>query len=92
MHDLLNSSICVIWVKWVVQVILCNSGQMGCVRSCQPNPTCFLNGLCELCRVNLFNKQVMLGLTYHDTINKRVVFELTHIVKIYQQTRHEPAP
>jgi hypothetical protein len=69
-HDLLNRSICVIRVKWVVQVILCNSGQMGCVGSCQPNPTCLLNGLCESCRVNPFNKRVVFGLTYPDTTNK----------------------
>ena len=86
MHDLLNKLICVIQVKWVVQVILYNSGQMGCVGSSQPNPTCLLNGLCESCRVNPFNKQVVLGLTYHGTINKRVVFELTQIVKIYEPT------
>ena len=79
-------SFCVIQVKWVVHVILCNSGQMGCVGSCQLNPTSLLNGLCELCRVNPFNKQVI-----HDTINKRVVFGLTQIVEIYQSTRHEPA-
>ena len=65
---------------------------MGCVGSCQPNPTCLLNGLCESCRDNPFNKQVVLELTYHDMINKRFVFELTHIVEIYQPTQHEPAP
>ena len=75
-----------------VHVNLCNSGQMGCVGSCQPNLTRLLNGLCESCRVNPFNKQVVLGLTYHDTINKRVVFGFTHIVELYQPTRHEPAP
>ena len=63
---------------------------MGCVGSCQPNPTHLLNGLCESCFVNPFNKQVMFGLTYHDMINKRVVFRLTHIVELYQPTRHEP--
>jgi hypothetical protein len=63
---------------------------MSRVGSCQPNPTRLLNGLCESCRVNPFNKQVVLGLTYHDTINKRVVFKLTHIVELYQPTRHEP--
>ena len=65
---------------------------MDCVGLCQPNATCLLNGLCESCYVNSFNKQVVLGLTYHDTINKRVVFGLTQIVEIYQPTQHEPAP
>ena len=65
---------------------------MGFVGSCQLNPTRLLNGLCESCLVNLFNKQVVLGLTYYDTINKRVMFELTHIVELYQPTRHVLAP
>ena len=38
-----------------------------------PN-TSLLNGLCESYRVNLFNKQVMLGLRDRDSINKHVVF------------------
>ena len=64
---------------------------MGCVRSCQPNMTCLLNGLYESCYVKLFNKQVVLEFTYHDMINKRIVFGLTNIVEIYQPTRYEPA-
>ena len=38
-----------------------------------PN-TSLLNGLCELYRVKLFNKQVILGLRDRDLINKHVVY------------------
>ncbi len=52
---------------------------------CNLNPT-----ICESCRVNLFNKLVVLGSRDHDTINKHVVFVSTHIVKYkgVDTTRH----
>ena len=45
-----------------------------------PN-TSLLNGLRELYRVKLFNKQVMLGLRDRGSINKHVVFVYIYMVR-----------
>ena len=64
--------------------------QMGCVT---PNMTYLLNRLCESCRINQFNKYVMLKLVDLDMINKYVVFyaELYSQILIWvnaTKTRH----
>ena len=57
-----------------------------------PNMTRLLNLLCKSSRVNPFNKHVVLASRDYDTINKHIMFLLTHIVEYLwvdmTQTRH----
>ena len=49
------------------------------VNCVDPNTTYLLNRLIVLCRVNTFNKQVMLILRFLTRLINRVVFRLTHL-------------